>query len=295
MGERRTLSLYHAIALGLLHGPTELLPVSSSGHTTLLPWFAGWPYGELEPQSRKSFEVALHAGTATALLLYPPSGNRPKQPASALHALPPQTFGAKFRFGLAATLPPAIVGYVFGAPIERRLGTPATIARGLYAGSAAILVGELHAHSADRQATLARAARESGSPAKNPLGAFDGLALGVAQALALMPGVSRHGATYAVARTLGCSRGDADRLSWRVGLPIIAGAALLKGARLAGEGIPRTLRLPLALGTTSAFLSTLASTKIIKPERRAALLPACLVYRTALALLVIRRMRDNTS
>ena len=65
----RSLPARHALALGLLHGPAELLPVSSSGHTTLVPWLLGWPYPSLDPELRKAFEVALHAGTAAGLLL----------------------------------------------------------------------------------------------------------------------------------------------------------------------------------------------------------------------------------
>ena len=64
MGPPARLSLRHALALGLAHGPTELLPISSSAHTILIPFLAGWPYAELDPELRKSFEVALHAGTA---------------------------------------------------------------------------------------------------------------------------------------------------------------------------------------------------------------------------------------
>ena len=69
MGSPARLSLRHALALGLAHGPTELLPISSSAHTILIPLLAGWPYAELDPELRKSFEVALHAGTAAALLV----------------------------------------------------------------------------------------------------------------------------------------------------------------------------------------------------------------------------------
>ena len=68
-GLTRALELRHAVALGVLHGPTELLPISSSAHTTLVPWLLGWPYAELDPELRKAFEVALHAGTAAALLV----------------------------------------------------------------------------------------------------------------------------------------------------------------------------------------------------------------------------------
>ncbi len=69
MGPPARLSLPHALALGLAHGPAELLPISSSAHTILIPFLAGWPYDELDPELRKSFEVALHAGTAAALLV----------------------------------------------------------------------------------------------------------------------------------------------------------------------------------------------------------------------------------
>jgi undecaprenyl-diphosphatase len=252
------------VALGLLHGPTELLPISSSGHTMLVPWLAGWPYAELDPKLRKSFEVALHTGTAAALLLRPPG----------------VCLSSQASFLMPAVIPPALTGYVLGGQIERRLGTPATIAAGLIAGSVAMIAAKLHvgglrpAASADSR---------------------DGLALGLAQALALMPGVSRSGATLAAARARGFSRRDSDRLSWTVGLPVIAGAALLKGTRLAREGTPHGLRLALATGAASAFLSTLASTRVLGEERRSRLVPACAAYRAALALLVIRRMRDNTS
>jgi undecaprenyl pyrophosphate phosphatase UppP len=63
------LPLREALALGVLHGPAELLPISSSGHVALVPWLCGWSYPQLDAELRKSFEVALHAGTAAALLI----------------------------------------------------------------------------------------------------------------------------------------------------------------------------------------------------------------------------------
>lgn len=128
-GARSTsrLPLRHAVTLGLLHGPSELLPISSSAHTALVPWLSGWRYDELDPDLRKSFEVALHAGTAAALLLRPP-GVR---------------FGGKASFLIPALAPPALAGYALGAQVERRLGTPGTIAAGLLAGSVAIGAGEM--------------------------------------------------------------------------------------------------------------------------------------------------------
>src|SRR5260370_838263 len=69
MRSRNSLPLRQAVALGALHGPAELLPISSSGHTALIPWLLSWDYVELDHELRKSFEVALHAGTAAALLI----------------------------------------------------------------------------------------------------------------------------------------------------------------------------------------------------------------------------------
>ncbi|MGA9284502.1 MAG: undecaprenyl-diphosphate phosphatase [Solirubrobacteraceae bacterium] len=252
--------------MGLLHGPSELLPISSSAHTALVPWLAGWSYRELDPDLRKSFEVALHAGTAAALLMRPPTGH----------------LGAKPTFLAPALAPPALAGYVLGDRVERRLGTPSTIATGLLAGSVAIEAGEMFARRRRPARVGARA------------GWRDGLALGLAQACALFPGVSRSGATLATARACGFSLLDADQLSWQAGLPVIAGATTLKGLRLARRGTPRELRLPFAAGAVGSLLSTFAGSTLLTPSRRTRLLGACALYRGALALFVIRRMRDNT-
>jgi undecaprenyl-diphosphatase len=281
------LPLSHAVVLGLLHGPTELLPVSSSAHTTLVPWLAGWPYTRLDPKLRKSFEVALHAGAAAALLTRPRGiglGGRPS-------------------FVLPAVAPAALAGYTLGDQIERKFGTPATIAAGLFAGSVAMAIAELRARGVSLSPrTRARVTPfrkttppDSGEQERATGDRHDGLALGLAQAVALIPGVSRSGATIAAARARGFSREDSDRLSWQVGLPVIAGAALLKGTRLALGGVPSELQLPLAAGAASAFASTLLSAKLLGPRQRALLLPASMGWRGVLAGLVVRRMRDNTS
>jgi undecaprenyl-diphosphatase len=282
----RELSLHHAVVLGLLHGPTELLPVSSSAHTTLVPWLAGWPYEQLDPRLRKSFEVALHTGTAVALLLRAPHERQCVKPG----------------FLVAALMPPALAGYTLGAQIEQRLGTPAKIACGLLAGSAAM--GVVEAYKKWRPPRARGGHRHFGSnttptriDGRSPTPS-DGLALGLAQALALIPGVSRSGATLAAARARGFSRQDADQLSWTVGLPVIAGATLLQGTRLVRQQAraeePAAAVLPLIAGAASAFLSTLASSKALDRRRRVQLLPACIAYRGVLAVHVIRRMRDNT-
>src|SRR3954462_8035747 len=108
MSRRRTPRARPALALGLLHGPAELLPVSSSGHVTLVPWLAGWEYADVEPELRKAFEVALHAGTAAALLVA--LRDEVGEAARGLDRRRVQLVVLSF-------VPPAVVGYVLERPI----------------------------------------------------------------------------------------------------------------------------------------------------------------------------------
>jgi len=262
------LPISQAAALGALHGPAELLPISSSGHTTLVPWLLGWSYPQLDDGFRKAFEVALHAGTAAALLI----------------ALRAEVGDAVRRLDrrLASVLalssiPPAIVGYALERPIERRLGTPATTTAGLLAGAVVIAW-------ADRAPRIRRHEQAD---------ARDAIWLGIAQACALIPGVSRNGATLAAARLRGFAREDASRLSRHVALPVIAGAALLKGARLHGRGLPPGAAAPFTVGAGAAFASTLGSTRLIRRlERDRSLLPYA-IYRAAIAAIVLARLAGS--
>src|SRR5207244_7376655 len=111
----------------------------------------------------------------------------------------------------------------------------------------------------------------------------DALALGLAQAAALVPGVSRNGATLAAARARGFDREDANALSRHVALPIIVGATVLKGVRLARRGLPPQSRGAFAAGIGAAFASTLASTWLIRQVERDRSLAPYAAYRVALA------------
>jgi undecaprenyl-diphosphatase len=277
-------SLRHAVALGLLQGPTELLPISSSAHTTLVPWLAGWPYARMDGERRKSFEVALHAGAALALAIH-----MRRELLRELAQLDARRAGVI----ALALAPPALAGYALGRPIERRLGGPRSIAAGLFGGAIAMALADACAArhtSAGEHADGDRAAR---GRAQEDATAGDGLALGLAQAAALIPGVSRNGATLTAARARGFAREAAQALSWHAGLPVMLGASMLKGARMRRAGVAREQRLALAAGGASAFLSTLASAAAIRGLRREerSLLPYA-VYRCLLAALVLARLRD---
>jgi undecaprenyl-diphosphatase len=259
------IAVGEALVLGALHGPAELLPISSSGHITVIPWLLQWDYCDVDPELRKAFEVALHAGTAAALLI-----TLRTEVSDAVH-------GISLRLAELVVLsfvPPAIVGYTLERPIERHLGTPATIALGLVAGSIA----------------MARADRAPQTRTSRDAGATDALWLGIAQACALLPGVSRNGATLAAARRRRFTREDANKLSRHVALPVIAGATLLKTVRLARRGLPPRSTMPIALGAGASFASTLGSTWLIRQvERDRSLLPYA-VYRIALAGVILSRL-----
>jgi undecaprenyl-diphosphatase len=256
-----------AIALGLLHGPAELLPVSSSAHVALVPWLLDWPYARLDGDLRKAFEVALHAGSVAALLV----GLRGEL-AAELRGLD----GRRLRVLALSTLPPAVVGLLLERAIERRLGTPASIAAGLAAGAVALAAADA-AGGTQRRRDDATAA--------------DGIALGIAQASALMPGVSRSGATLTAARARGFARRDAGILSRQVALPVIAGATALKGLRLVRGGLPAGGGRGFAAATAAAFGATLAALPLARAVDRDGALPAFAAYRLAVAALVIGRLR----
>jgi undecaprenyl-diphosphatase len=263
--QRGGLTQRRALILGALQGPAELLPVSSSAHVSLVPWFAGWGVDDVDPESRKSFEVALHAGTAAALLI----GQR-RVVVGELRRL-----NGRRAMALALSLvPPAIVGYGLERQIERRLGGPGTIAAGLIAGSAAMLVAD----------------RTPQERAGDDVGAVDGLALGAGQAAALVPGVSRNGATVAAARLRRFTRRDANVLSRTVALPVILGATALKAVRMRRRGMDRRTTAAIASGAAASFASTLASQGLISLTDRDRSPWPYAAYRTGLAVAVLVKL-----
>jgi undecaprenyl-diphosphatase len=270
--DRARLPLRHAIALGLAQGPTELLPVSSSAHTSLIPWLFGWRYDALEPEWRKAFEIALHTAGGLALAI---------EMREELSETFRELDGGRGSVILLALAPPSLAGLLLQERIASRLGGPRSIAVALVAGAAAMVLADARPSQGGRR--LAHA------------GPADGLALGLAQALALIPGVSRSGATLTAARARGFGRGDAQTLSWEAALPVIVGAGTLETLRTARRGLPGGGRAALAGGAGAAFVSTVLSARLLRDDRGArggrALLPYAL-YRCLLASVVLRRLRS---
>jgi undecaprenyl-diphosphatase len=258
---RGSLSTRQALALGVIQGPAELLPISSSAHLLLVPWLLGWRSDDLGPGQRRAFEVALHAGCAAALAI----GQR-RSILGELRAL-----GARAPVVLAPSLiPPAVAGYWLERRTESVLKGPLTVACGLLAGSVGLVI-------CDRRPERRGRGQET---------VVDGIALGIAQAAALAPGVSRSGATQAAARWRGFTRDHAAFLASGVALPVIAGATALKAARLRSKQRPPGLRRPMAAGVAASFVSTLVSQRLIPQLVRGRPLWPYAAYRLGLAGLV---------
>jgi undecaprenyl-diphosphatase len=262
-GRDQRLPLGQAVVLGALHGPAELLPVSSSGHLTALPWLLRWPYAELDDEARKSFEVALHAGSAVAWLILGGTGAEPA----------PDLRDPRELLLLAlAAAPAGLTGLVF-----ERLGTPGLIAAGLAVGALVMCAADRRPET--RDATEARPT--------------DAAWLGLAQAAALLPGVSRAGATLAAARFRSFTRRAAWRLSSQVATPVIGGAASLKLARLLARRPSRGQTAVLLAGAGASFGSTLLAARVLRPLERGWPLGPFAAYRMVVALALAARLRSS--
>jgi undecaprenyl-diphosphatase len=211
-----------AALAGSLHGVVEWLPVSSSGHVALLIDAAGWP--EADPSrrtERRAIEVALHTGSLL------PLGRRVS--ADLRVAAAPKTLAGA---AVAATGLTSVVGGLAGPAVERRFAGPRSVAFGLVAGSIGLIAAERRAArlAGSRPKSDGAAARDAPAPVRNrPLAELvpaDVVAVGLAQGVAIWPGISRRAATLAAARARGLDAPAADTLSWATGLPTLAAATL---------------------------------------------------------------------
>lgn len=223
------MTVLDAVLLGLLQALGEFLPISSSAHLVLLPFFRGQAYQGV------AFDVLLHLATLLAVLLY-----FAKDWWELLHKglTRPRSPQGRTLWGLAlATLPAAVAGLCLKGWAETTLRHPLVIA-------ACLMIFAVLLWAADRRAS----AQETATVGLKTL-----LLIGCAQALALVPGVSRSGITITAALLLGLSRSQSARISFLLSAPIIAGAAVLELGQLGWAD----LTAPLVWGFLSAFIGAL--------------------------------------
>ncbi len=234
-----------AFVLGVVQGLTELLPISSSGHLILVPWGAEWTYLEENDRFNQTFDVALHLGTLVAVAAYF-WGDIVRLVRAFLRTLGRRRIETPDEriawFVLVATIPAGVAGLLGEDLIADNLGEPWQIAI-LLAGGALL---------------LAWADRSPQNRAMGDLGLGHALVMGVAQALALAPGVSRSGITITAGRFMGLDRDGAARFSFLLLLPTVLGAVVLKGVGdvLLGD-LPDGWQGPFLVGTLAALGSGL--------------------------------------
>lgn len=261
--------IFEAIILGIVQGLTEFLPISSSGHLILAQWATGWK-GELI--NNLTFDVALHLGTLFAVFWYfwrdwlrlgaatvnVVRGNAPDYEARLVGYI------------LLATIPAAVIGMKFEDTVESAFRNPLLVAGALIAGSLVMWLADAYSSRERRLASMT-------------LG--HALFVGFAQAIALVPGVSRSGITISAGLAAGYRREDAARFSFLLSTPVIAGAAVFKLKHLSLHSSEAVAGF--VLGTLSAaVVGYLAIRFLIRYLERHSL-NIFVWYRLALALLVM--------
>jgi undecaprenyl-diphosphatase len=228
--------------LGITQGVTEFAPISSSGHLILVPWLFDWPI-LANPDLNKTFDVALHIGTLAGALIYFRHDIARYAVAWYRSTVAGRIRATDERLAWAlvvGTIPAVIVGASLEGFIQEELGQPWLIA-------VMLVVFGIVLYAADRLSPSRRHLAD--------LGVRHGLILGVAQALALQPGVSRSGVTMTAGRLLTFDRETAARFSFLLSIPVIAGAAVYKAVDLASTGIPPGMLGPFLAGIAASGVS----------------------------------------
>ncbi len=231
--------------MGVVQGVAEVLPVSSSAQLSLLPWLLGWD----APGDRTGFAAGLHAGSALGIAV----------------ALRKDVRTSDLRAVARATAPAALAGLLAQKAIEHRLGDPGRTAGALAGAGLLLWIADL-------------------GPEHRPVGPTDTTVAGLAQVAALVPGVSRSGATLTALRARGIGRDDALRHSLVLSLPVTVGAATLTAWR--AQQLPALL--PSGLAAVTAWATTRAALPV-SPQ----LFAGTAVYRLGLAAVVAVRLRKE--
>ncbi|HDN79655.1 MAG TPA: undecaprenyl-diphosphatase UppP [Chloroflexi bacterium] len=260
------MELWQAIALGVLQGSTEFIPVSSSGHLVLIPWLLGWPIPPV------TFDAMVHWGTLLALLIYFWTDISTLAVAW-LKSVVIKYEGPKAYLAwliILATIPAAAAGMLLEDFFERLFASPRAVSIALL-GTALLLVG----------AEL----RPQGRKKPERLTWYEALFIGAFQAIAIVPGISRSGSTIAAGIITGLGRSEAARFSFLLSIPIIFGAGLKKALDLIASGAIWSNWGIMVGGFLAAFISGYLSIAFLLAYLRRRRLYAFALYCMALGAL----------
>jgi undecaprenyl-diphosphatase len=231
------VSILHAVVLGIVQGLAEYLPVSSSGHLIFVPWLLGWDDFAGDGSLKKAFDVALHLGTLVGAVAYFRSDIRRLARAAIVG---PRKDGRLAWLIVLSAVPAAISGALLADTIEENTDQVWLVAVMLIVGALA----------------LAWADGVLGRRTMDEVSLRDAAVMGVGQALALQPGVSRSGVTMTLGRYMGLGRDAAVRFAFMMSLPITAGALVYKAVDVNAEGgIPADMRAAFCWGIVSSAVT----------------------------------------
>ena len=243
-----------ALILGMVQGLTEFIPVSSSAHLVLVPALAGWERHGL------AFDVALHLGTLAALIVYYRRDLANMVRAVTIAPPSPERDGFRRLIVLlgVASVPVAVAGLTLDDVVESLFAAPVATAWLLLVTASVLIGGErLHRRHLSQQrspvgdpALPSTDSQEAFEPARERLRLRQVLVVGVAQCFALLPGLSRSGLTISAGIAVGMSRPAATRFAFLLGLPAIAGAAVVQVPRI--DDLDRISTMELVVGVSSA-------------------------------------------
>jgi undecaprenyl-diphosphatase len=266
--------LFQALVMGVVQGLTEFLPISSSGHLILVPFLFGWTDPFI---TSLAFSVMLHIGTLAALLVFfraewlrlVPAGFSTQRDRS-FRGDPDRKLAWLL---VAATIPAAIAGFLLNDVIEEQVREPGLVALTLVIGGAIMWL-------ADHWGSQTRDVDDVTFPLAT--------GLGVAQAVALVPGISRSGISISAARFAGLNREAAARFSFLMATPITLGAAIFEIRKLAtGEAGVAVEVGPLIVGMVAAFVSGMLAIGFLLRYLRTRSLNVFVAYRLILAAIVV--------
>jgi undecaprenyl-diphosphatase len=272
-------TILQAALVGLLQGLTEFIPISSSAHLELAPWIAGWETDGLI--GSLAFDVFLHLGTLVALLVYF-FRDWLRYIGAWLASVRERRIGAdpdrKIAWLLiAATIPAGIIGFALESAIEEAFHGDNDLAR--LAIAAFLVVGATALYLADRLGARRRDLDDMTAPTA--------LTIGFSQALALLPGISRSGATITAGLALGLTREAAARFSFLLATPITLGAGLYGSRRLFEESLTGTEWAAIAVGFTVAAVSGLVAIGFLLSWLRRRSVAVFSLYRVAFAAVIV--------
>ncbi len=248
--------MIEAIILGIVQGLTEFIPVSSTAHLILIPKFFGWQGG----LDTLSYDIALHGGTLLALLVY-----FRKQWLSLLTVERPLLLKI-----IIATIPAGVAGILFKDAVSTTLRNSYVIAASLVVVGIVMLIAE----------------RNKGQRTFSSITTKNALAIGLAQALALIPGVSRSGITISAGLFGGIERESSARFSFLLSMPVIAGATLLEGIHVMKNPVSYDMSLFVAGFIASAVTGFITIKSLLWFFRRFSL-RTFVYYRFALAGIIV--------